>query len=602
MRASKISTVHQVLVLSAFLSCMSVTGFAGGQWERFIGASDVRCLFRHADTLWIGTDGGIYLYDLLLEEFTSRILAGNDLPSNSVWALAGKGDAVMAGTDGGVGIFAPGSVTRYTGRRCRCFTSVRALVAGPGGEVVIGTLGKGVAIVERDLLTVYSRSDTLIDDKIYSLYATGDSLYFGTSIGLCALLDSTWVSYVAGAGLPRGEVRSIVPCGRGRFYLLVNRKGVYRFDGRRGRRLPDSDDLSGGPSAIAVDRDGVLWAAGRFGGIARFNYGTWTAVGDGDPLVTGEKWRSAYADSLGNVFFGSADGKIVWTDGLTLKSFAIPSGLPSNHVDRIIRDPQGGIHVLAGGVLLRWDGAFEREYTPEDVLAVAFSPSGELWVSTRWGIYRRSEGGFIAVVPPFRGLSNYVASMVFDGEGRLWVATYHGEIYTYDGARWLLHSDPRELGGRGARKLSYDSLGGLWALTDDGVSMLGGDEWRLFPDSLFGGEAPRDIAFDSGGTPILLTGKHLWRYRSSGDWDRIDLRLPHQVGEFGSLSVDGSGRLYVGTKYALILFDGENLVIWDRDAGIGGADVSSLMLDEDGYLWVGFKGDGLARALVKNIW
>ena len=82
---------------------------------RHIG--DVRAICRVGDSLWVGTGGGMFIYDLGSDVMADRITLGKRLPSNSVRSISARGDSVFVGTDDGLSVFTPDSVYVFTDRR-----------------------------------------------------------------------------------------------------------------------------------------------------------------------------------------------------------------------------------------------------------------------------------------------------------------------------------------------------------------------------------------------------------------------------------------------------------------------------------------------------
>jgi hypothetical protein len=266
-----------------------------GHWTHFGNNSDIRTLYRTGSELWVGTNGGLLLVDLDTGEITKRYIAGPSLAGNSIRSIHEWGGRIYVGGDEGLTRFERDSEGGYTGKDVYGVRDVRNIAFRQDGTAYVSTYGHGVGKVSRSRTRWITRADSLLDNKVFAVSTVGESdIYFATSLGLCAFLDSAWVSFQAGAGLPRGEVRDLV---RARspsdskdgptFYVLIAGRGVFRFSGRRGRRILsrqtfDENDVA----AIALGADEILWACGRFGGIARYEKGTWIGVGSDDEEIT----------------------------------------------------------------------------------------------------------------------------------------------------------------------------------------------------------------------------------------------------------------------------------------------------------------------------
>ena len=79
----------------------------------------VRAICHAGDSLWVGTNAGVFISDIRDPSRRARVVAGKELPSNSVRAIASRGDSVWVATDAGVSIFSHGRVHVLSAREAR---------------------------------------------------------------------------------------------------------------------------------------------------------------------------------------------------------------------------------------------------------------------------------------------------------------------------------------------------------------------------------------------------------------------------------------------------------------------------------------------------
>ncbi|MDH3216509.1 MAG: hypothetical protein OEN01_09490 [Candidatus Krumholzibacteria bacterium] len=586
---------------------------ASAQWTYFENNSDIRALYQKGETLWIGTNGGVVLLDLLSDEFVGKITAADSLPGNSVRVIQGRGRDVYVGTDDGLSILTGGKVTVYARSRNYVFSDIRSISFGTSGETYLGTYGHGVVVMKPrssrgKRLERITRQDSLLDNKVFAVseIATG-RVYFATSLGLCAYRDSAWVGFQAGAGLPRGEVKQLIEVGGDRFYLLIAGRGVYRFNHSRAVRIRPPDAFEGEDvGAIALGRNGALWVAGRFGGIARYRNGAWTVYGEDDHAVMQARWRCAYAAPGGTVFFGSADGLIVAVEDGKTRKISVPSTLPSGHVGRICEGADGRTYVINERDLLSSSGDAD-DFTPEmgvgRVLAVATSPDGVPWASTRQGILHKEGDGWTIITVDIEPRTPLFVSLAFDDAGHLWAGTSAGEVYRFDGEIWVRYADRHQLSSGPIFALLVDRSQTLWALSrSGGAHRYEGFKWQHYPIARFDSLHIQSGALDATGKPVVVTERAIWRFDNDKGWSQILARAPSEIGRYRSVCFDKAGRMYLGTTWGLALAaDNANRFVGARD-GLRGKDVAALSIDSKGYLWVGFRDEGIARISLENLW
>lgn len=576
---------------------------AQAQWRRYANTDDIRALFRQGDTLWIGTNGGVLRYNLLTGEIEIPGEITRRLPSQSVRAIAERGGVLYIGTDRGLLVSGPDGIDTYSISSRSYFADIWRISFSYSGGIYLGTFGHGAVRLQDGKSFVITRTDSLLGDKVYSVYQPdAKTTYFATALGICAYKDDAWINYQAGYGLPRGEVLWIEPLDRKEFYLLIGGKGIYRFDGVRGHRIPleghfEEQDIA----AIAVAQDGALWAAGRYGGLQRYQYGDWTAYDESDPEVKTAQWRCAHADDQGDVFFGASNGLIARITNGELSTFKVISSLPSNSVPLVVETPSGGLLLKSGSRLVKYSAErFEPLATPGHVVSLAVAPDSSFWYATRWGLFRQADGSVREMTPELAGLRNYFTSLAFDNTGGLWAGSYFGNVYRFDGELWLTAGYSDELFGGSIDQLAIDSRNGVWALDrSSGVSRFSGGVWDHFPKSLFGADSLKALVIDTMGYPALLLNSAVWRYRDTDGW--YQQNISETRGYYEAFNFDSKGTLFLGSTEFLIVAAQDTTSSVEIPAELHGAEMAALLVDSQDRLWIGFRNGGLARVRISDL-
>jgi ligand-binding sensor domain-containing protein len=603
---SKKATTLVVAMVSVFV-CLTC-GPAWGQWTYFDNNADIRALHQRGDTLWIGTNGGVLLFHVLDNGIVGKIQTGPSLPGNSVRAIRSQGGDVYVGTDDGLAINPDAEAVVFDRSDDIVFTDIRSISWGIDDAMYLGTYGHGVGVIIGNTIRHITREDSLLGNKVFEIAEIDTArVYFATSLGLCAYRDSAWVSFQAGAGLPRGEVRQMVEVGEDRFYLLVKGRGVFRFNHRRSVRIRTEEGFGDDDLAVmTLGDDGSLWIGGRLGGIARYRRGAWTAYGESDADVARARWRCAYTNSEGDVFFGSADGFLAVIDDGKLRKVFVPSMLPSGYVGPIAEGADGRRYIVNGPHLLSSTAdsdRFSMETTTGSVFAVAAAPDGQVWVSMPWGLLQREAGGWIEHEPDIEPTAPTFLSLAVDASNNLWAGAHDGAVYRYDGRLWVAFAEPGELLGGSIFRLLIDRHQTVWAFSASaGAYRYDGARWTTFELAQFDSLRIRDAALDATGAPVAITERAVWRYEAATGWDRVLTVSPIDIGRYRSVYFDASGRMYLGTSDGLALIDQDGERFIGSRNGLRGRDVTSLLIDDRDNLWVGFRDDGISRISLQNLW
>jgi ligand-binding sensor domain-containing protein len=586
------------------------------QWTYFDNRSDVRALHEAGDTLWVATNGGVLLVNVLSGTVVSALTAADGLEGNSARTFHQEPGRMFVGTDEGLSVCTHAGDRRMKIQPVGGYGSVRAVSFGTSNTLYVCTHGRGVARIQDNAARWITRTDSLLDDKVFDVEEINDrTIYYGTSMGLCGWVDSLWVSFQAGSGLPRGEVRDIIRASEAELpsgepavdlYVLVAGAGVYRFDGRRARDIsPRGLFGEDAVEAIGLSNEGTLWAAGRFGGIACRRDDEWTKLGGGDDAVDHTGWRCIHVGRSGIVYFGSASGTIAAFDGQQLRKISIPSALPSGHIGVMTEASDGRKYFACDGYLVSAkddNPGFDTEKDFGSVLAIAIGPRDVPWVVSRWGLYRKEAGRWTESVPDIEPRPRFT-SIAFDSRGALWAGDDAGGASRFDGELWMRLAERGELTDDPIDGMTIDSHDAVWMGSRTvGCFRFDGSDWRRYPAAQFDSTGVVEFSIDSGGGVVVLTASKVWAPGGRDGWREIEIPRSNEIGEFRTIRFDSTGRLYLGTSKGLTLVDAGKSKSILPGGGLRGSDVTSILIDRKGFIWVGFRGDGLSRISLEKLW
>jgi ligand-binding sensor domain-containing protein len=584
----------------------------GDVWH--VGPSPaVHALCHTGNLLWVGTTAGLYLIDIRNGKIVTHEVAGERLPSTSVRAIVAKGDSVFVGTDAGLSLFrrnddgnisarvfvpaAPGPLKKVP------LSRIAGLGVGANGDVLLATSGRGAGVITRGRGYAITRRDSLLDDKVFAVADRADGTrYFATSMGLCAQVrDTVFVSFQAGAGIPRGEVRALAPADRKTFYLLVANHGVFRFDGAHAAEVKSPPDVRLRDAiAISAGSDGTLWAVGD-GWIYARRGTKWSRVTPPDE-DRNARWTIVIADGAG-AFVGSSDGRVLALNRGGALRVVLPAGLPAARVESIAADGSGAAWFVCDGRLVHADATarqFGTDDVPSDVRAIALSPDGEVWTAGRWSVRRRAAEGWVDTHPDVVEPDPSFTALVVDGAG-VWVGTAAGALYHYDGGVWLRMA--RASGSRVDEIRAAEES--AWSLRQGRLYRSEDGRWRHYA-GVDSAAAVVDVARSPAGTWVAATETKLYAFDESKrawtparEWSTSG---PDALrGRMRALSFDAEGRLIVGTTEGVALWSAKNVRWLTAGDGIGGGHVADLAVDGD-RLWIGFAEDGVSVISLRGLW
>ncbi len=461
-------------------------------------------------------------------------------------------------------------------------------------------------------LTVWQSEQGLPQNTVNHIAQTPDGYLWVATQGGLARSDGVRFTPVASpaADLPaRREVRALAVGADGSLWAGMEGSGIERWPGARKGAGPSSrlvlesaSPLSAQVNSLALGPDGALWI-GTFGaGLARWN-GTSLSHPPFAAGLRGEVILSLLAERDGTLWVGTAGMGLIRFRAGRSTVLNRQGGLSSDSVTALLRDRAGVLWVGTARGLDRVDPEAMRsrpglpELAGTGASALAEDRDGNLWIGTRHGL-RSYRDGRLESLTVREGLPNdTVLSLFEDSQGSLWGGTYTGLFRLRDRLFTSL-SAADGLAGDLAWSVLEDRGHRLWIGTQKGVSVLDpGARLPHPPPSGLPAEPARALLQDRQGTVrVGMDGGGLcglgpepgarWRCFGEGDGLPADAVF--------TLAQDSGGRLWIGTRSGLAVFEGGRLRPLDGPEGVGEASVFALLPGRDGRLWVGTKQRGLA--------
>ncbi len=269
------------------------------------------------------------------------------------------------------------------------------------------------------------------------------------------------------------------------------------------------------------------------------------------------------------------------------------------------------------------------------------------WAGTQNGLYRYDGSRFTAFARADGLPGTRIESLYEDGDGTLWVSTDAG-LARRVGQRFESIASPLARGVIGREGIASDTHGTLYLATAAGLvigrnspsgmrfaaqprasrvamdtvfSVYGGAVGSIYYGCGTGlcvleGEKAQEIGTQQGLPPerwdaILgdLDG-NLWvrsatsLYERRVGTSRFELRpgVPESNNTYPTLALDPAGALLVPTYRGLARPTRNGWEVVDAEMGLTSNDISSVLQDREGSIWLGLLGSGLARWLGYNEW
>ncbi len=303
-------------------------------------------------------------------------------------------------------------------------------------------------------------------------------------VSSCSLLTGQtfdFTTYNLSDGLPQSTVKAIFQDSKGYIWGGTVGGGVFCFNGLRFKTFDETDGLSGNiVTAINEDDDKNIWIATTWGGVSKYDGEKFEIFTSANGLVKGGikdikknretkqlyflgiqgisildsgKFISYYhqLDSTSfccltiydnKLYIGSNQGLFIYSaDNFTLlHRITLEHGLPTNDVNNIIIDPKndyiyvgtkkGLVKILKGSIDEKQDYVIKpvsenNELDRTEIKCMYFDTlSGNLWVATLVGLFKKDKNEYITRYTKANGLPVNILNCVFqDATGNIWIGT-----------------------------------------------------------------------------------------------------------------------------------------------------------------------------------
>jgi ligand-binding sensor domain-containing protein len=586
----------------------------------------LKSLLTLGDTLLIGTEGGLFGYSFNADSLFR--MSGPAFTSINALAL-GEDDGLWVAGEKGVSIRRDGKWIHFLSGNYSFFERVTGLFPSDD-KMWITTFGQGCGYMVSDTLTVLSRADSMLDDRVLcTLEEENRTVWFGTASGLCSADSFRWKNYRYGSKLPIGSVEDMIIDEEGNLFLAIARAGVARYNLGRVTAYEQSDGL---PSmdirAFSIDSDGLVKVAGK-SGISTWDGSGWLPLKMPGVNFSSYDILSMVHDVEGRAMIGTAEGRLMIISRDVVREIDIPQVFPLSTVLDVVVDGQS-VWFLSDSRILRSDRGFSEITLPDpwyrgSLTSMAIDRAGTVWVTSRFGILHHNGNGW-EVFDRRLGLPTGHYTWVENGkDGELWFGTFDSGILRLTDKGWTHYTVSNGLPSGSMKSFSIDGNGVSWILSESGrIAMFDEDAWQEIDlpfrnnNDASGGIDPLDktwpgirllrgsllddlaatgnIGFCSGvdaeGNVLLVRSDGIYRYSSAG-WHLIELPPVRDVRPV-SIASTQSGEIWTGTAEDGIFIRRSGS--WhhiDASTGLSSDRITSIAVDPAGQVWCSTRGGGV---------
>lgn len=442
--------------------------------------SSVAQICLDANEVWIGTSGGLLLYNLRtkqLSAFNHHDADPFSISSGGITSVFKDGANMWIGTNQGVLNF----WDRTTGKFTRFF-SIDPEKSNIKDDVHISIIKAGkekLWIGTQDGIYLLNTKDKSI---LPSKYSENDlhSISKGTETALH--LDESgilWVGTYSGG-------------------ISVYDKNLVVFDWHQNIKENVSSLSGNNVSCFAEGTDGNVWLGTVGDGLNLWNRKTNSFqrfYADPDKnFLSGNTIFSLHAGrKSGRLWIGHWEKGLDYYDAQTKKFFHIPgerrNGLNNQNIFSLLEDSEGQLWIgTNGGGVNLYDPALKSfRQLPSGfdanvvrgffVRAFCEDPDGNIWIGTTDGLslfHKKTKEITSISEGKVRLLNKSVSSLYYDGKQTMWVATLGGGVTAINIRTFQFENFTEEngLSGNSVTSVAGDKTGTIWISSNNGISRI----------------------------------------------------------------------------------------------------------------------------------
>ncbi|MFP4165278.1 MAG: tetratricopeptide repeat protein [Chitinispirillaceae bacterium] len=453
--------------------------------------------------------------------------------------------------------------------------------------------------------------------NVISVAHDNENLWAGTDRGLVRIdgLGRRNVYNRCNSDLPYNVVLSLT-VQKEKLWVGTRHKGVCSFDGENWDVM-NADSLDtyslGGVKLLSSGSGDVVWAGRWDGGLLKIDGDDTVSFTEKNSPFPQYKADALAAGHDGTVWMGVRNG-IGSFDGEEWR-FVDSSEFKGlrGYVEAMAIDSSGNVWFSADSLIFCYDGTewekyeypcFRERRTAITCMAVDFQ--NRIWVGTRKGLYSYNSESW-ALYPEFEKYG--INDIGFCDSGNTWIATGRG-LFSIDSTQTVctrVGLSSREFPGE-PQCMGVDRDGNFTMIDSDGIAAYINGRWELSPITETNSDnqkqyhrSPshygyaRQILWDRDSTLWIVSGDSgVFRYDSSG---LSYFEYPGKRGfdEIKRMAVDSSDNLWFANYGGLLHCNKDSCAV--VKVGKNGSDfgeIRSLQVDGTGKLWVGTrKGIGV---------
>lgn len=590
-------------------------------WRIYSNANVANSVTAALNTIWVATDGGVIAWNKNNGTYT-KFTTLDGLAANRTTSVINcplRGFGVVFGSEAGLQIF-DNQTDEWrvlnSSNSGMSFDDVTALYCDAENRFfVVGYKQHGLDLFDANAETwrYIGQNDGLQNNLVEAMTVIGnqEAIWVSSGLGISVLPAEGEAQFFdeATSALETNQIRRMVVDEAGTVWLGAQ-DALYKVVGDTWTIYDQREVLvsrfpSGALNGLAVADDNTLWIGSNKGEICQFDPVRVQCLEffSGEPGMVAGELTSLTIGADGAIYYTTAGGGVSMYLGGRWRAFTIPNEpIVGNEIHSITQSRDGNLWIASEQGIQALNpitNTTVRQFTRDE---------SELTAATREVLHASSEGGiwYGAIgVSYFNGLGwtsytvadglagSLVQAIATDSQGRTWFGTEAG-LSIWNGSEFFNLTEASNLPHNQIIALLVDEEMMWISAVDAGLLRFERNQLRLFTmeNSALPSNTITALARTAEGEILVGHNRGLARLQA----DRF-ISIPELTGyAVRALAAAPDGTIWVGTNGdGLFYFDGDQ---WGPPPGAirpPSPQISTLLVDQTGAIWVGAANGGLLR-------
>lgn len=285
------------------------------------------------------------------------------------------------------------------------------------------------------------------------------------------------------------------------------------------------------------------------------------------------------------------------------KHYGQKQGLTNANIKCIFQDSYGYIwFATQGGGISKFDGKKFTNYDKQDglvgndVICITEDQFKNIWIGTVDGISKFNRQTFTNYTTSNGLKENKVFHILCDGL-KIWISTFGGGIAILENEKFTYLNTTNGLSSDKVFSVFKDKSGKYWIGTSKGgINLYNGKSFTIIKEAKNFNSASAYCFYESENGKIWIgtPGKGIY-YIENNIFHQIDIPLLN-TDYISKIIEDKQQNIWAATEHGLIkIYKDLSYKVFNKDNGLGGIDIPSVLCDYEGEIWASCFGNGVYK-------